>query len=303
MWRNAKRPVRIALAVLAVPAACALACLVGFAILDAAFPFPAEEVAAVLAKTPPAGADFGGGPENWRMDEDQTWRLPVALDAVSPHLIQATIAVEDKRFHSHAGVDPAAVARAAVQNLVQGRHVSDASTITMQTVRLLWPQPRTMAAKLNEAFRAMQMERAIGKEAILELYFNLVPYGGNIVGAEAAAYRYFGKSVRHLSLGEAALLAGLPRSPEDFDPRRHPLAARQRRWQVLDRMLDDGYVDLLRATRAGKEQVRLLGIRSEEEISRFSRILASAPVYSEVVAESLPSVAAHPIPVSYSPTR
>ncbi|MCI5224724.1 MAG: penicillin-binding protein 1C, partial [Candidatus Electrothrix sp. AR4] len=132
--------------------------------------------------------------------KDGYWRLPARLDSrdgppnvgttintsVDPEFIRLLLAYEDKRFWFHRGVDPLALGRALVQFITQGRVVSGASTITMQTVRLLRPHPRTLSGKLFEMIQALRLERLLSKEDILETYLTLAPYGGNIEGIEAA---------------------------------------------------------------------------------------------------------------------
>lgn len=166
------------------------------------------------------------------------WRLPVGLDEMSPWLVRATIAVEDERFMKHEGVDFIAVGRAVRDNLAKGRRVSGASTLTMQICRMMDDRERTYSAKAIESFRALQLERLRNKDEILEIYLNTAPYGGNVRGVEAAAQRYFGRSARELSLGEAALIAGLPQSPERYRPDREFERALKRRRTVLRRMIE-----------------------------------------------------------------
>ncbi len=192
---------------------------------------------------------------------DEQWRSPVGLDGVSPRLVQATIAVEDRRFRSHSGVDPVAVARAAWQNLVSGRVVSGASTITMQVCRMMDDRPRTLPSKLVESFRALQLETIRNKDEILGHYLDVAPYGGNLRGVEAAARAWFGKPADRVSLAEAALLAGLPQSPERLRPDRHPEAARVRRRTVLDAMLAAGFIDEQARDAADAEPIVLAGRR------------------------------------------
>lgn len=151
-------------------------------------------------------------------------------------IAKAIVAAEDQRFWTHAGVDPRALARAIAQNVACGRRVSGASTISTQVIRMAVPRRRTLATKIAEAFRALQMERRLGKREILAQYLDRAPFGGNVVGIEAAARRYFGKGAAQLSLAEAALLAGLPQSPSRLRPDRHPEAARRRQAYVLERM-------------------------------------------------------------------
>ncbi len=247
-----------------------------FLLLDALFPFPAGRIADVMADTGPLLYAADGSLLDWRVDRDENWRLPVALSRVSPRLIAATVAVEDKRFFQHPGVDPVAAARAFGQLLIRRKAVSGASTLTMQTVKLLWPRPRRLSSKLVETFRAVQLERLVGKDGVLELYCNLAPYGGNMVGAEAAARRYFGKSAAGLTLGEAALLAGIPQSPARLDPRRHPEAALLRRRQVLERMVAEGLATPEEALAANRERLELEGVGRRLAAPHFAEWVRAA---------------------------
>ena len=149
---------------------------------------------------------------------------------------QAIVAAEDHRFWQHGGIDPMALARAIGQNIWFGRRVSGASTISTQVIRMAQPRRRTLLTKVIEAFRALQLERRCDKREILTHYLDRAPFGGNIVGIEAAAQRYFGKGAAQLSLAEAALLAGLPQSPSRLRPDRHPERAKIRQAYVLERM-------------------------------------------------------------------
>lgn len=167
---------------------------------------------------------------------------PVKLPEISPWLVLATVAAEDKRFFSHPGVDFRSVARATWQNS-RGRIVSGASTITQQLARALEPRPRSFWGKISEMFSALKLEAGHSKEEILEAYFNSVSYGGLITGAGAASRLYFGLPARDLSLAQAALLAGIPKSPVNYDPYKHPAAALARQKLLLRRMLDLGLLD------------------------------------------------------------
>jgi len=213
----------------------------GFVLTWYLCPFPAARLKKWSAS--PTVLDVKGRPMLTLVGSDEQWRFPVPLDAISPWLIQATIAVEDERFRRHPGVDPWAILRAAGQNLGAGRIVSGASTLDMQICRMMNDQPRTYRAKIVEAFRALQLNRLMSKAQILELYLNVAPYGGNVRGVEAAALRYFGKRAKDLSLSEAALLAGLPQSPSRYRPDRHLDTARQRQRGVLRSMLRKGQID------------------------------------------------------------
>jgi penicillin-binding protein 1C len=165
------------------------------------------------------------------------WRLPVQIGEVDPRYVDALLAFEDKRFRSHFGVDPLATMRAAWQLASNGRIVSGGSTLTMQVARLLEPRSeRSLAAKLRQMVRAVQIERALTKDEILALYLNIAPYGGNLEGVRAATLAYFGKEPRRLSLAETALLIALPQSPEARRPDRSMQAARAARDRVLERI-------------------------------------------------------------------
>lgn len=222
--------------------ACALMMLVAGALLVVwhRSPFPLERLeqwgeSSVIR-------DSGGATLLASVGPGDQWRLPVRLDQMSPWLVKATIAVEDERFREHRGVDPIAVCRAVCDNLSKGRRVSGASTLTMQICRMMDDRERTYAAKAIESFRALQLERLKNKDEIVELYLNTAPYGGNARGVEAAAQRYFGRSARELSLGEAALIAGLPQSPERYRPDRALDRALVRRHTVLRRMAELGFI-------------------------------------------------------------
>ncbi|HYH17476.1 MAG TPA: penicillin-binding protein 1C [Azospirillum sp.] len=179
--------------------------------------------------------DTTGRPLRVFTNGEGMWRLPAAMDDVAPVFTELLLAYEDRRFYQHPGVDPLAVLRAAGQNLVGGRVVSGASTITMQVARLLEPRPRTLAAKLVEMARAVQLEWRYSKAEILGMYLTLAPYGGNVEGIRAAAMTLFGKGPAELSAAEAALLVALPQSPTRLRPDRAAERARASRDKVLDR--------------------------------------------------------------------
>src|SRR5258706_351062 len=175
---------------------------------------------------------------------DGPWRLPVdARTGVDPGYLKLLLAYEDRRFYSHEGVDPLALGRATFQLVSRGRIVSGGSTITMQLARLMEPRrERSVYAKLRQVVRALQIERALNKDQILDLYLALAPFGGNLEGVRAASIAYFGKEPKRLSLAESALLVALPQSPETRRIDRYPDIARAARDRVLDRMVEDGRV-------------------------------------------------------------
>ena len=186
---------------------------------------------------------------------DGYWRLPARLDRIDPQFICLLLSCEDKRFWSHHGIDPLAMSRALFQLLWHGRIISGASTITMQTVRLLHPRPRTMRSKLIEMAEALRLERHLSKRQILATYLTLTPYGGNIEGVEAACRFYFNKDAARLTPSEAALLISLPQSPEQRRPDRHPEQAEAARNQVLARLLDNGQLSAEQASLAQEQPV------------------------------------------------
>jgi penicillin-binding protein 1C len=183
---------------------------------------------------------------------DGRWRLPVdARTDVDPRYLKLLLAYEDKRFYDHHGVDPLAMGRAALQLVTTGHIVSGGSTITMQLARLLEPRRhRSLTAKLHQMVRAIELERRLSKQQILDLYLALAPYGGNLEGIRAASIAYFGKEPKRLTLAESALLVALPQSPEHRRLDRHPAVARQARDRVLARMAEDGVVSTEDAAQA-----------------------------------------------------
>ena len=191
---------------------------------------------------------------------DGRWRLPVdAKTSVDPGYLKLLLAYEDRRFRSHAGVDPFALGRAAFQLVTRGRIVSGGSTITMQLARLMEPRrERSVYAKLRQMVRAVEIERRLTKDQILDLYLALAPFGGNLEGVRAASIAYFGKEPKRLTLAEAALLVALPQSPERRRLDRHPDAARAARDRVLRRMVEEGVVSSEDANRAIAEPLPAL---------------------------------------------
>lgn len=186
---------------------------------------------------------------------DGTWRFSVRPDGVDPLYLAMLTAYEDKRFFRHPGVDPLALVRAAWQWVASGKPISGASTLTMQTVRLLEPRPRTLASKLVEVLRAMQLEWRHSKHEILSIYLTVAPFGGNLEGITAASRFYLGKEPRYLTAGEAALLVALPQSPEASRPDRHPGPARLARDKVLARVGQAGVLDAAAVAAARREPV------------------------------------------------
>ena len=167
--------------------------------------------------------------------ENGRLRQSVSLDDVDPLFVDMLLAYEDKRFFDHSGVDVLALSRAMLQAATNGRVISGASTLTMQTARLLEPRQRTLSAKVIEMFRAVQLEQHFSKQQILEIYLTLAPYGGNIEGIQAGSRIIFGHDAVELRPDEAALLVALPQSPSRLRPDRHNAAAMAARNKVLER--------------------------------------------------------------------
>jgi len=170
-------------------------------------------------------------------------RVPVKLEELPQHLIDATLAIEDKNFYRHHGFDLKGISRAFF-NIIFHRKLQGGSTITQQLVKnaLLTPK-RTLSRKVKEAILTTLTELLYSKDQILEMYFNQIPYGGTAYGIEAAARTYFNKSVKDLTLAETALLAGLPAAPTAYSPFIHPDRAKARQEIVLTRMKELDMID------------------------------------------------------------
>lgn len=153
---------------------------------------------------------------NGFLTSDEKWRMYTTLDEITPTLKRAIVYKEDKYFYYHFGINPIAIGRAIWNNAFKGRRTSGASTITMQVARMLQPKERTYLNKLIEIFRALQLEWNYSKDEILQLYLNLVPYGGNIEGVKSASLLYFEKMPDHLSLAEVTALSIIPNRPNSL---------------------------------------------------------------------------------------
>src|SRR6058998_3103282 len=188
--------------------------------------------------------------------EDERREL-VGLDAVPQQMQNATIAIEDKSFWSNPGVDIGGIVRAMNANASSGRITQGGSTITQQLIktRLLGDDP-TFTRKIKEAILALEATRTFSKKQILEMYFNQIYYGNQAYGLKAAAATYFGAAdLSQLSLGQMALLAGLPQAPSDYDPIQNMAGAKARRALVLDAMVDNGYATVAEAEVAKSEAI------------------------------------------------
>jgi len=185
-------------------------------------------------------------------------RITVPLERIPPAVRAAFIAVEDRRFYQHHGIDWRAVGRAAWRNATSLGVHEGSSTLTMQVARSAFlpdDAAHSLGGKLIELRLAPRIEAALPKQKILELYLNLIYLGDDTYGVEAASRHYFGKSVSRLDLAQAALLAALPRAPSVYDPRAHPDRARQRRNLVLSLMAREGFISAAAAQAASEERV------------------------------------------------
>ena len=207
-------------------------------------------------------------------------RAVVSIADVPPQLKNAIIAAEDERFYQHPGIDYIGVLRAAYANLVAGGRRQGASTITMQVARNFFlSSEKTLTRKLYEALLAFKIEHSLNKEQILELYVNQIYLGQRAYGFGAASQTYFGKALDQLSLGEIAMLAGLPKAPSLYNPIANPQRAKQRQGYVLRRMSELGYV-----TAAQYDEALKAPLRARREVSEYS---LHAEYAAEMVRQAL----------------
>src|SRR5687767_12466810 len=205
----------------------------------------------------------------------------IRLDEVPPYVPQAVMAIEDRRFYSHFGIDPIGLGRAAVANFEAGRVVEGGSTITQQLAKNLFLKPeRTVQRKLQELILAIWLEAKYTKDDILQLYLNRVYYGAGATGIEKAAQKYFRKSARDLTLGEAAILAGVLKAPATYNPINHPKAARARASRVINDMVEAGFIT---TTEAGDALSNPAAAKPVEYIS-------AAQYLVDWVAEQIPDL-------------
>jgi penicillin-binding protein 1A len=211
-------------------------------------------------------------------------RQAVALAHVSPWAAKATVAIEDRRFYEHGGLDPEGILRAVIADIRAGRIVQGGSTITQQLVRNLYiGKERTFKRKLVEACLAVKLSDAWSKDKILQAYMNQVYYGNHAYGIEAAAQTYFSRHARGLTLRQAALLAGLPQAPTDFDPFHDPAAALARRNEVLRAMLSNHDVTAAQYRRAVSSSS--LGLRPGRLYTRIREPYFFSFVRDQLIAQ------------------
>lgn len=166
------------------------------------------------------------------------------LDQLPQTYIEAVLAVEDKRFYRHPGIDPIAIGRALVNDIRAGSYVEGGSTITQQLAKnQFFTQDKKLVRKISEMFMAFQIEFVLDKDKILELYVNSIFFGNGYYCVADASEGYFGKKPSEMDFDECTLLAGIPNAPSNYNPFASPELARQRQAQVLDKMKRTGYLD------------------------------------------------------------
>jgi penicillin-binding protein 1C len=230
-----------------------LGLIVLFFLLNWIFPVPDKiEYSTIIT-------DNKGVVINSYLTKGQKWRMKTELDEISPLLQKTILAKEDRHFYSHPGVNPLGIIRALFSNIINMRRMSGASTITMQVAKMLEPGKRNIWNKLREMFRALQLELKYSKKEILQMYLNLVPYGGNIEGVKAASLLYFNKNPDHLSLAEITALSIIPNKPGVMIPGRNNefIVKERNRWLqkfagrnvFTQKEIEDALAEPLNATR------------------------------------------------------
>jgi len=197
-----------------------------------------------------------------------TW---LTYDHIPPEMRAAMISTEDRRFRSHIGIDPIGIGRALASALTKGHRVSATSTITQQLARNIFlTNNRNFVRKIKEGILALALERKFSKDQILELYLNRVYFGGGAYGIDAASRKFFGHSADHLSLGEAAIIAGLVKAPSNYSPTADIEAARDRSGVVLQTMVRNGFIDAQTAAAANPAAVRIQQTTNENSVRYFT---------------------------------
>src|SRR4051794_14905799 len=192
-------------------------------------------------------------------------------DQIPPEMRAAMISTEDRRFRSHIGVDPIGLARALGSAVLKNHRVSATSTITQQLARNIFlTNNRSFARKIKEAILAMALERKFSKDQILELYLNRVYFGGGAYGIDAASRKFFGHGADHLSLGEAAIVAGLVKAPSNYSPTADIEAARSRSGVVLDTMVKNGFITPSVAASVDPANVRIEKTTNNNSVRYFT---------------------------------
>ncbi|MZH15265.1 MAG: PBP1A family penicillin-binding protein [Nitrospinae bacterium] len=206
-------------------------------------------------------------------------RIITALEDIPLPLKQATLAVEDSNFYYHFGIDPKAIFRAFITNMKAGHVVEGGSTITQQLTKTMFlSRERTLPRKIKEAILAVRLELVFSKDEILEMYLNQIYYGHGTYGVEAASRTYFGKSVKDLTIAECAMIASLPKAPNNYSPYRNPERARKRRNHVIRRMAEVSFIT--------PEQAKLSMVE-DFHLGEVEKMLNKAPYFVEHIRRIL----------------
>ena len=253
-WSTAASPSGFALS-LKVIAACLALAAVWFAATMVYYTFKYPDPMLIHGAKPPTLRILSRGGSLLAERDGKHLYIPVGL--LPAHVVNAVVAIEDRRFYGHNGIDLSGLARAALANLRAGRYAQGGSTLTQQLAKNMYlSSDRTMLRKLDELTLAVWLELRLDKREILELYLNQVYFGGGAYGIEAAAQRHFGKSARALSVVEAAIVAGLLKAPSRYSPSTSPAAARRRGRVVLQAMHEAGFLSESELAAALAEPVR-----------------------------------------------
>jgi penicillin-binding protein 1A len=192
-------------------------------------------------------------------------------DQIPPEMRSAMIAIEDKRFRSHIGIDPIGIGRSVFVRVESGQWRQGGSTITQQLARNIFlTNSRTFGRKIKEAVLALAIERKFSKDQILELYLNRVYFGGGAYGVDAASRRFFGNGAEQLSLGEAAIIAGLVKAPSNYSPTADVEAARSRSQVVLKTMVDNGFITPEQAANVDPARIRIQSTTKQDSVRYFT---------------------------------
>ena len=192
-------------------------------------------------------------------------------DQIPPEMRSAMIAIEDKRFRSHVGVDPIGIGRSVFVRVESGQWRQGGSTITQQLARNIFlTNSRTFGRKIKEGVLALAIERKFSKDQILELYLNRVYFGGGAYGIDAASRRFFGHGAEQLTLGEAAIIAGLVKAPSNYSPTADVEAARDRSQVVLSTMVDSGFISASQAANADPARIRIQSTTKQDSVRYFT---------------------------------
>lgn len=263
------------------PAVFAVACLVGILAVYIYFSKDLPDLRDLTRYQPAILNEFYSSEGELIAQSGLERRALVNLEDIPPHVVNAFIAVEDRRFYQHSGVDAKSVVRALFQNLTTGRIVSGGSTITQQiTKNLILGPEKAYSRKIKEAILSYRIEKNLSKDEILYLYLNHIYLADGVYGVEMASRNYFGKSAKDINIAEACLLAGIPRRPEQYSPRVNPSNAFKRQKTVINMMSNQEFITERQKRRALAYKIKIIP-------KREPRGEYIAPYFIEYVREYL----------------